>query len=311
MKKRALLVGINYVGTSNQLKGCVNDSHNMQVFLSEKGFTDIRLVLDAEATTAGIIDALNWLITDAAPGDVIVFHYSGHGSQLPSKNEPDGFEEIICPINLNWIDKVITDATLRDIFNKVPNGVNTTVILDCCHSGTMLNQIESLDSTKDLVPVASKKEKNARYMKPPAKIVRQLTDKSLVDWQASKDVNATALLIAGCHANQTSADAFIDGVPQGAATAALLKIARTNASISYRNLVTSMTGFMSTNKYTQIPELDGSPSLYDQTFLEPFNFAIAPDILSSTTNNESNHDKTRLFILIGLVIAVIAFFVLI
>ena len=312
MKKRALLVAINYVGTSNVLKGCINDSNNMKAFLSARGFTEINQVLEKDAIIDGIKAGFEWLVADTQPGDVIVFHYSGHGSQLPSSNEPDGFEEIICPIDLNWLDKVISDETLRTVFNKVPNGVNTTVILDCCHSGTMLNQTESL-TTKELdAPTASKKVKGARYMKPPAKIAKKLADRELVNWQASKDVNATALLIAGCKANQTSADAIVDGVPQGAATAALLKSANADPSISYKNLVSQITDFMTANKFTQIPELDGSSSLYDQTFIEPFSFAIPAspvvpvDVPNSTpvaTSSESNSNTTM--IVVGVIVAII------
>ena len=313
MKKRALIVGINYTGTSNALRGCINDAHHMQAFLTEKGFTDIKLLLDSEATTDGIKNALNELIAGVVPGDVIVFHYSGHGSQLPSKAESDGFEEIICPVDLNWMDKVITDATLREIFNQVPNGVNTTVILDCCHSGTMLNQTESLSTTRELT--APKKVKGARYLKPPAKILRLLSDRTLVDWQTSRDVNATALLIAGCKANQTSADAFINKIYQGAATAALLKSAKSNTSITYRTLVTEMNSFMVDGRYTQHPQLDGSSSLYDKVFIEPFTIADAPvsdavapaDVLPAVAAPlTTKTNNTKMFVIaIAIIIAII------
>jgi hypothetical protein len=282
--KKALIVGINYTGTSSALKGCINDANNIKNFLVGREFTDITMVLEKEATTARIIAELNKLITGVVPGDVIVFHYSGHGSQLPSKSEPDGFEEIICPIDLNWMDKVITDKTLRDIFNKVPNGVNITLILDCCHSGTMLNQTESMITTKDLVITSrpKKKSKEQRYLKPPAKIVKQLANRQLVDWQTSRDVNATALLIAGCRADQTSADAFIDGVPQGAATASLLKAVASNPTISYRTLVTNMRDYMSANKFSQLPQLDGAQMLYDHIFIQPFPVANLPIVATIT-----------------------------
>lgn len=276
--KRALLVGINYVGSAHELHGCINDLNNMNVFLLSRGFTDIKMIQEADATTIGIVKGLEWLTTGVSPGDVIVFHYSGHGSQIPSQTEVDGFEEIICPVDLNWMDKVITDVTLSDIFNKVPNGVNVTVILDCCHSGTMLNQLESLDTSKEILQSIS--EYPSRYLEPPLDIVAQIKTMSLVDWKTSKDVNATALLIAGCHANQTSADALICGSPQGAATAALLQIASTNTAISYKTLVNSMCNFMTQNKYTQVPELDGDKALYDQVFLEPFSFTVPTSISS-------------------------------
>lgn len=299
--KRALLVGINYVGTGNELRGCINDAHNMQALLTAHGFSDITLVLEKDATTAGIITALNALIQGVVPGDVIVFFYSGHGSQLPSNSEPDGFEEIICPIDLNWMDKVITDSTLRDVFNRVPNGVNTTVILDCCHAGTGVDQTEVFITVD--VP-------GSKYLTPPPGIVTQLADTTLVDWQTSKDINASALLIAACHENQISADTVIDGMPQGAATSALIKSVNATPVISYKTLVTEMTDFMVTNKYSQRPELDGSSSLYDQIFLEPFSFAIAPSEPAVVT--ESSKSNTALFICVGLIILgiIIKFFII-
>lgn len=315
MKKRALIVGINYTGTGSALKGCLNDAIHMRALLESRGFTEIKTVLEKEATTAGITDGLNWLIADTAPGDVIVFHYSGHGSQLPSSTEADGFEEIICPIDLNWIDKVITDNTLRQIFDKVPNGVNTTLVLDCCHSGTMLDQTGTLNATKEVV--ASKPTKGSRYLKPPAKIKKQLATRTLIDWETSKDVNATALLIAGCHANQTSADAFIDGKAQGAATASLIAATTANATISYRNLTNEMVDYMTRNKFTQVPQLDGAESLYDQVFLEPFSFAIpaAPDTTawpfsaSPEVTPPSNANSKKMMSLAAIALAAIAFLI--
>lgn len=318
MKKKALIVGINYAGTSNALKGCLNDAENMKVLLESRGFTEIKSVLEKEATTAGIKAGLEWLIIDAEPGDVIVFHYSGHGSQLPSSSELDGFEEIICPIDLNWTDKVITDNTLREIFDKVPNGVNTTLILDCCHSGTMLDQNESLDSMKEIKSFTS--TKGSRYLKPPVKIKKQLANRTLVDWQTSKDVNATALLIAGCHANQTSADAFIDGKAQGAATASVIAATLANTTISYRNLTNEMVDYMINHKFKQVPELDGSESLYDQVFLEPFSFAVPStsldiDIFTVDAQEEeiviessNSSDTKKILLIIGAILAAIVLF---
>lgn len=309
--KRALIVGINYAGTGSALKGCLNDAANMQSFLAGRGFSEIKSVLEKEATTAGIIAGLNWLIADTKPGDVILFHYSGHGSQLVSSVEPDGYEEIICPIDLNWIDKVITDDTLRQIFDKVPNGVNTTLILDCCHSGTMLDQTGTLGSTRTVE--ASAPTKGSRYLKPPAKIKKQLDGCTLVNWETSRDVNATALLIAGCHASQTAADAFIDGIYQGAATASLLKATAVDSAISYRSLVTNMQSYMVENKFKQIPQLDGSESLYDQKFLQPFSFAIPPSVNTApdpvVASDEKKSNGKKMMALAMLAVAVIAFII--
>jgi hypothetical protein len=273
--KKGLIVGINYTGTGNDLKGCINDAMNMNALLKERSFDHIKLILEKEATTAGIKAGLEWLIADTAPGDTILFHFSGHGSQLPSKVEKDGFEEIICPIDLNWTTRVITDDTLRQIFDRVPNGVNTTLILDCCHSGTALDQDESMAITRELstVPPAVT---DGRYLAPPANVLKKLADRELVEWSTEKDVNASALLIAGCDSSQTSADAYIDGTFQGAATASILKAVKANPKISYRKLVNEMNAFMAKGGYSQRPQLDGFSGLYDEIFLEPFGSVEEP-----------------------------------
>lgn len=308
MKKRALIVGINYEGTGSPLKGCINDAKNVEAFLKTRGFTEIKLILEKEATTKGIKDGLAWLVKDTEPGDVIVFHYSGHGSQLPSKVESDGFEEIICPIDLNWTTRVITDDNLRDIFNTVPNGVNTTLILDCCHSGTALDQTDSLIVIDE--PVArSNEEGTGRYLPPPSKITKKLANRKLVDWHTERDINVSALLIAGARADQTAADAFIDGQHQGAATYSLLKFAKENPDINYKDLVGMMVEFMRQKKFSQRPQLDGSASLYPEIYVEPFGRAdelaaieSAPSTPVQDDVKPGGKDKSKDAVIIGLII---------
>src|SRR5712692_4457306 len=106
---KALLVGINaYPG--NELKGCINDVTDMRDLLQAKsgfGAADIRLLTDAQATTAEIGKGLDWLVAGVQPGDRILFHYSGHGAQMPTRNpsgEVDGLDEVICPVDFDWSD---------------------------------------------------------------------------------------------------------------------------------------------------------------------------------------------------------------
>ena len=76
----------------------------------------------------------------ASPGDSLVFHYSGHGSQVPDRNgdeTTDRLDEILCPYDLDW-DRPLTDDDLAAACANVPQGALLTVILDCCHSGTGL-----------------------------------------------------------------------------------------------------------------------------------------------------------------------------
>jgi len=286
--KKALVIGINYKGTGNDLRGCINDAINVSAMLKNSyQFTDITLLTEQDATTAGIKQHLAEFVRGAVPGDTLYFHYSGHGSQIRDINtdEIDGYDEIICPYDLNWKDKVITDDDLKSYFNQVPNGVNLTAVLDCCHSGSGIDQQEEYES--DPQPVIATKQaldvnvEGSRYLPPPPEVLEQIGDMyPKIRTVQSRDVNKTSLLICGCEDTQTSADALIDGSFQGAATASLIKAVRdAKGNITYRQLIDTMNSFMKTNGFTQRPELNGPRKLYDHNFLASWVDDVEPSPL--------------------------------
>ncbi|CAK9858013.1 unnamed protein product [Sphagnum jensenii] len=145
-RKRAVLAGCNYPGTKCELHGCANDVIRMKKTLLERfGFheADILLLLDSDPklpqpTGANIRQSLAKLIEDVQPDDVLVFHYSGHGTQVPPESGvPDdtGMEEAIVPTDMN----ILTDDDFRDLVNKIPSGVTFTFISDSCHSGGLID----------------------------------------------------------------------------------------------------------------------------------------------------------------------------
>jgi hypothetical protein len=71
-----------------------------------------------------------------------------------------------------------------------------------------------------------------------------------------------------------------------------------------------MDKFMLDNKYTQVPELDGDSSLYDQKFLEPFSFVIPPSVLITpdAVAMPQNNSKAILIVLAVVVVALLIFF---
>lgn len=313
--KRALIVGINYPGTSSELKGCVNDANNMEQLLrTQFGFKEIIKLLDNDATTASILSELQWLVKGATPGDTLVFHYSGHGSQVydRSGDEGDRFDEIICPIDLDWRDKVITDDQMKVIFDTVPAGVNLTVILDCCHSGSGLDQANAFQPLG--VGEARSFTDGGRYLAPPQEILDQISAAQMLPKPRSvqsRSVNSTAMLITGCQAHQTSADAYIDGSFQGAATYSLItSLKKASHKMSYRNLVIAMNDFMARFGYTQRPELNGPESLYDGDFLgateQPAPSIPATPAPVQEQNKDDGKWKIVVAILIAIAIAVVA-----
>ena len=85
--QKALLIGINvypHMPPDKQLSDARQDALAMKEFLVEHWnfpSSDIRLLLDRDATKARIMDALyNWLPSASRPGDRVVMFFSGHGT---------------------------------------------------------------------------------------------------------------------------------------------------------------------------------------------------------------------------------------
>jgi len=144
--KKALLVGNNYPGTKAELKGCINDVFIMKdILMRVKGFEEesIKILIDTDSsyeqpTGENIRRELAKMCKEAEPGDYIFMHFSGHGTQVPGMEEDDFKNEAICPTDMN----LIVDDDLRDIANACKEGVNFTLLTDCCHSGGMLDHRE-------------------------------------------------------------------------------------------------------------------------------------------------------------------------
>ena len=90
MAKRALLCGVNiYAIPGADLRGCVNDVENMKEVLTglfEFDEADIAVLQDHEATKENVQRGLEQLTSGVSPGDVIYFHFSGHGSNVPDQD---------------------------------------------------------------------------------------------------------------------------------------------------------------------------------------------------------------------------------
>jgi hypothetical protein len=139
-RRRALCIGIDRYPTM-PLAGCVADARDWARTLGTLGF-ETTLLLDDVATRTRILADLRALISGSQPGDVVVFQYSGHGTELEDidGDEVDGTngarDEALCPYDIAQGAFVIDDD-LAEIFGAIPDGVNVTCFMDCCHSGTI------------------------------------------------------------------------------------------------------------------------------------------------------------------------------
>lgn len=124
--------------------------------LQSKGFEDenVKLLVDDDdrydpPNHVNVKNALNWLCSSRESEDVIFMHFSGHGTQVPADDddvESDKLDEAICLEELF----LMADDDLKQFFSQLPEGVRATVVMDCCHSGSMLDGTEvAIEGAKD------------------------------------------------------------------------------------------------------------------------------------------------------------------
>ncbi len=154
-RKLALLIGINsYPSPLTSLQGCINDVYLQRELLIHRfGFNpnDIMVLTnntEIKPTRANILQAFQThLIAKAKPDDVVVFHYSGHGSQVIDPNpiqpgESFRYNGTLVPMDATPLAEqdngiVVPDIMGQSLFllTKSINTDNLTMVLDSCYAG--------------------------------------------------------------------------------------------------------------------------------------------------------------------------------
>ncbi len=170
---RALLVGVSDYDADDlafaDLKGPANDVRLMRDVLIERGANDIRILADgvdggARPTRAAIMAAFDSLAADAAEGDFVYIHLSGHGSRQgdPEGDETDGRDEIFLPIDVTRAERgalVVPNAITDDEIGRAvaairAKGADVWLVMDSCHSGSGLRAAAPGTATRQVTPEA-------------------------------------------------------------------------------------------------------------------------------------------------------------
>jgi hypothetical protein len=228
--KKALLIGINYTGTRNELYGCINDVNSIKERISNAGFTNINVLTDLttkKANRFNILTEFKNLLVNSQAGDLLFFLYSGHGSYILDKNgdETDGYDEMILACDLQ---PVLDDELKTLIQANLKSGVTLFAMFDSCFSGSMLDlKYQYMDSLN-----YEKYTENSKQLDTPGNV----------------------FMISGCTDNQTSADAVFNNKPNGSMTWSLLEALKQNPQCNWRELVTNMRTLLKTSQFAQIPQ---------------------------------------------------------
>lgn len=305
VRKRALLVGINsYPQAVGPLKGCVHDALRMKWLLQEIFYfpdAGIRELYNANATREAILDSLNWLVSDTKMGDVLMWYYSGHGTRIDSSHDPSGKDEVLVTFNPAWDDlfdtsitfraedevsQFIRDKEIKATLSTLGEGVNLTLVMDCCHSGDIHKDISA----------------TPRYLEPPAsvqvaiekaqreywqRVQENMPEPSPDDLKLSKeqwlhlgqkiilgnrfdfaDTQENSILLAACSEKETALEKLFEGQVSGVFTYNLINVLSQSGDWTYGELISALGDKM---RFTpQMPHLACPKKYRRHKFLSPF-----------------------------------------
>ena len=217
-KGLSLHVGLNeidpnhYDGSHGYLSSCINDANAMADLARSQGFD----VLGVLTNQAGTRQAVKSAFMDAAArlkaGDVFLFTYSGHGSNVMDENadelqdaEPDRLDETWC-----LYDGMLVDDEVYKMWQSFAEGVRVLVLLDCCHSGSGIKAPGTAPGKKlpGLPRALSKSQAVKTFVKN-----RALYAAIQAEAKGSRDlpVLCAVNLISACRDDQTASDGEPDG----------------------------------------------------------------------------------------------------
>ena len=75
-----------------------------------------------QPTKVNIMKAFSWFMQDVRKGDVLFFHFSGHGGQVPDKtgHEADGWNETVIPVDHDRAGQITDDVLFGTLVYKLP-----------------------------------------------------------------------------------------------------------------------------------------------------------------------------------------------
>ncbi|EPQ52837.1 peptidase C14 [Gloeophyllum trabeum ATCC 11539] len=272
-RRKALCIGINYFGQSAELKGCINDAHNVKNFICRQyGYKEDDIVMltdDASnprqiPTKDNILAAMQWLVRDAQPNDSLFFHYSGHGGQTKDLDgdEADGYDEVIYPVDFDTNGHIVDDIMHEIMVRPLPPGCRLTAIFDYSTEGKIKEPNLAAEAGQGLLSAVSSYARGdmGGVFSSAMGIFKTATGNTKKAEQyarATRTSPADVISWSGCKDSQTSADTFEAGQSTGAMSFAFISALTQNPQQSYQMLLQSIRQILR-DKYSQKPQLSSS-----------------------------------------------------
>lgn len=267
--KLALLVGINTypkLSKFSQLEGAVNDVERMRTLLTttyDFPPENLQVLVDGNATRDNILAAFRQhLVANATAGDIVVFHYSGHGSQLNDDqdgDESDGLDETLVPSDSDREGtRDIRDDELNALIAELDPAVQVTLIFDSCHSGTVTRDVEG---------------GRARSLDRDSLLTQRVSTRGASQTEGLSTPDMSYVLLSGARSDQLAKEFEKNGQSYGALTYFLTEtLSQADSAMTYTDLRDIVQGQIATRFADQNPQLEG-PSSSNFVFSETSSLA--------------------------------------
>ena len=254
--KLALLMGINhylYPDRVSPLAGSLNDVEEMrQLLIGKFEFAPENIVVltESKATHAGIISAIQDLIARAHTNDIVVVHYSGHGSQMKDVTGKmiNGMDETIVPYDSRDPARKVFDisgAELHPLLLQLAKKTrNLTFILDSCHSGTLVRgaRVRGIEADTRTPPPLPE------YSVAATRGLSSSGDEAVPKFAT----------IAAATSRESAFEYVVDNIEHGALTYCLVRQLRAaKAGATYRDAIDAVSGEVTANFPNQHVSLEG------------------------------------------------------
>ena len=270
----ALLVGIDdYPAPVPALSGCRNDIEAIKALLSVRvtgaGHSlHVRSLTDEEATRAAVIAGFREHLAQAAKDDVVIFYYSGHGSQEPAPQEwwhlePDHLDETLVLHDSRTEGQWdLADKELSVLIAEVAaSDPHIVIVLDCCHSGSG-TRAPLEDGLAGRQAPTDRRPRPLESFLFDRRHVDELVRSRLSDRDALGDSGWTMphahhILLTGCRSNETSKEIVHGGSHRGAMSAALeVALSTAGEALTYREIHRQVSAQVRRTVRYQSPQLE-------------------------------------------------------
>ena len=210
-KRYAIICGISDYESVMDLELTDDDAAAMDTVLGDLYWTQVALLLNQEASKAGIRDAIQSLQDAVDADDIVLFYFAGHGTygeDLSPLDEVDGLDEYICPWDATpEASTSIRDDELEAWLDALP--CTKVVILDTCFSGGFIRENEMTTRTMPGRPKADLEGSVDRDLAKPGYIILASCEYDEYSYESTSLGHGvfTYFLLQGMASNPFPADA--------------------------------------------------------------------------------------------------------